>query len=155
MAPNTAGVEGEFDVLSITFDAIGDGGSSSDLDLEYTAMSAAGTFGDLLSSLTVTDGTVSITGSAPQPDIAVDPASNNYGVVTVGNSGSQTFTVTNEGDADLNVSATDLTGADAGEFSIDSGGGAFTLAPNASQDIVVSFSPASSGAKSATLFNQQ
>jgi len=87
----------------------------------------------------------------PVPDIAVNPTSHNYGDVLVGSSASQTFVVSNEGSANLVVSATALTGADPGEFSITGGGAPFTLAPGATQDMVVSFNPTSTGAKSATL----
>ncbi|MCK6619796.1 MAG: choice-of-anchor D domain-containing protein, partial [Calditrichia bacterium] len=85
------------------------------------------------------------------PDIAVSPTSHNYGDVLVGSSASQTFVVSNEGTADLVVSASTLTGANPGEFSITAGGAPFTLAPGATQDVVVSFNPASAGVKSATL----
>ena len=44
-----------------------------------------------------------------------------------------------------------LTGTDAGEFGLESGGGASFLVAGASQDIVVFFDPASEGAKGATL----
>lgn len=52
------GATGNLMVLSITFDVVGAG--STDLDLEYSAMSAAYTFRDLLPLLTVTDGHVQV-----------------------------------------------------------------------------------------------
>ena len=85
------------------------------------------------------------------PDISIDPTSNDYGDVTVGLSASQTFTVSNDGSGDLEITSTTITGTDAADFSIDSGGGAVTLAAGASQDIVVSFSPSSAGAKTGSL----
>jgi hypothetical protein len=51
---NTSGVAGEFVVLTITFDVISPG--TTVLDLEFSAMSAANTFANLLGILTVTDG---------------------------------------------------------------------------------------------------
>lgn len=85
------------------------------------------------------------------PGIAVTPESFDYGNVDTGSNLSQVFTVSNVGCDDLEVSATNLVGLNAGEFSIESGGGAFTLAPGATQDITVNFSPVTGGPKSATL----
>lgn len=85
------------------------------------------------------------------PDIGAVPSSHDYGNVNVGGSAAQMFVVTNEGLADLHVTATTLAGANASEFSIDSGGGAFTLLPTQSRNIEVSFNPTSAGAKSASL----
>ncbi|MBM3238553.1 choice-of-anchor D domain-containing protein [Candidatus Poribacteria bacterium] len=86
-----------------------------------------------------------------QPDIAVEPSSWNYGNVTVGSSLDKTFTVSNPGTATLNVTGTSLTGTDANQFSIQSGGGSFSLNPGQTRDIVVRFAPTSAGSKSATL----
>jgi len=97
---------------------------------------------------------VSLTGngiSTPAPDITVNPASHNYGDVVVGNSSQQTFVVTNDGGANLDGALTTLEGADAGQFSIDSGGGAFTLTPGQTRNVAVSFNPTSLGTKNATL----
>jgi len=85
------------------------------------------------------------------PDIAVDPTSHDYGQVALGAGSTQAFTVENVGTADLNVSSTQITGPDAGDFAIVSGGGAFTLAPMAQQVIEVEFTPSSVGPKSADL----
>ncbi len=49
------------------------------------------------------------------------------------------------------VNSTTLTGGSASEFTIDSGLAPFTLGPNANRNVMVSFHPASTGAKSATL----
>jgi len=87
----------------------------------------------------------------PVPDIAVTPSSFDYGNVFEGTSASQTFVVDNTGQADLNVSGTSITGGDAGEFSIDSGGAPFTVAPGGTHDVVVSFNPTSTGLKTAAL----
>ncbi|MDZ7265347.1 MAG: choice-of-anchor D domain-containing protein, partial [candidate division KSB1 bacterium] len=94
---------------------------------------------------------VSLSGSATVPDISVDPSSWNYGSVTVGGYQEKTFVVKNDGNANLNVTATTITGANASEFSIQSGGGSFSLAPLATRNLVVRFTPASAGSKTATL----
>ncbi|MDH3300131.1 MAG: choice-of-anchor D domain-containing protein [Acidimicrobiia bacterium] len=89
--------------------------------------------------------------NAPPPDIAVSPTSVSFGSVVIGSSGSASVLVTNEGGGSLSVSSTTLGGTDATLFSIDAGGGAFTLAPGGSQVIDLSFSPAAVGSYSATL----
>ncbi len=94
---------------------------------------------------------VSLSGTGTVPDISSNPASWNYGAVNIGNRSDKTFTIKNEGTANLSVTATTLTGTNASEFSIPSGGGAFTLAPSATRDIVVRFGPTSAGSKSASL----
>ncbi|NIR51353.1 choice-of-anchor D domain-containing protein [candidate division KSB1 bacterium] len=94
---------------------------------------------------------IDLPSTQPTPDIAVAPTAHDYGDVVVGNSQSQTFEIANQGDADLDVSATSLTGSDAAEFSIDAGGGAFTLAPNQTHNVDVSFNPTSTGTKNAAL----
>ncbi|MEZ5105135.1 MAG: InlB B-repeat-containing protein [Draconibacterium sp.] len=58
-AANASGGAGDIIVLSVTFNVIGEGFSV--LDLEYSAMSAAGTFANLLAVLTVNDGSVTST----------------------------------------------------------------------------------------------
>ena len=82
------------------------------------------------------------------PDIAINPAANNYGNVTVGNHADQVFAVSNPGSAVLNVTAATITG---GDFAIQSGGGAFNLNPGGSRNITARFTPASAGAKAGTL----
>jgi parallel beta-helix repeat protein len=97
---------------------------------------------------------VALTGNgatATTPDIAVNPAAHNYGEVAAGASAMQTIEVSNTGTAVLEVTATTLAGANAAEFSIQSGGAPFILASGASREMVVSFRPVSAGAKSATL----
>jgi hypothetical protein len=87
----------------------------------------------------------------PRPDILVNPNSKDYGSIEVGSNSTQTFIVTNTGGASLVVSLTSLVGVDASEFSIVSGGGDFTLAPSATRNVNVRFSPSSTGSKSTTL----
>jgi hypothetical protein len=94
---------------------------------------------------------VSLTGSGTAPDISVDPGSWNYGNVAVGGYQEKTFVVKNDGNANLNVTATTLTGANASEFSIQSGGGSFTLGPLATRNIVIRFAPTTAGSKTAAL----
>ena len=71
---NAGGATGDITVLMITFDVVG--GGTSALDLEYSAMAAAGTFESLLPFLTITDGQVVATGDPIQYTLtmAVSPA---------------------------------------------------------------------------------
>ena len=85
------------------------------------------------------------------PDIAISPASHDFGSVAQGTMVMQTFTVTNNGQADLNVSLTEIVGTDAGDFSIVTGGGSFVLTPTSSQTIEIGFLPTATGPRSATL----
>ncbi|MCH7724033.1 MAG: choice-of-anchor D domain-containing protein, partial [Bacteroidetes bacterium] len=73
------------------------------------------------------------------------------GNVLVGSNPSKTFVVENLGDVDLIVTSTTLTGTNASEFSLDNGGAPFTVFPNESHDVVVSFNPTSVGSKICTL----
>ena len=88
---------------------------------------------------------------APQPDISVTPTSHDYGSVLLNEFTLAAFTVGNDGDAALNVTTTDLTGSDPLAFNIESGGGAFTLNPGETRDVVVSFTPIAEAAYSAVL----
>ena len=85
------------------------------------------------------------------PEINIDPTSHDYGDVAEGSTSAKVFTVTNEGCTDLEITATDISGTDAADFSIQDGAAPFTLGPNQSQNILVRFQPSSLGPKVATL----
>ncbi len=57
---NVMGAGGKVNVLTITFNVAGSNGASTVLDLEFSAMTAALTFTNLMPILTVTDGAVAI-----------------------------------------------------------------------------------------------
>ncbi|HEY1040905.1 MAG TPA: endonuclease [Bacteroidia bacterium] len=61
------------------------------------------------------------------------------------------FTVENTGLATLNVSSVTFTGADAGDFSVTSPVGAFTVGATANQALAVSFNPGASGTRVADM----
>jgi len=87
------------------------------------------------------------------PDIAVNPTSKDFGDVYVDSSSSaQTFTVSNDGTADLVVGTITITGGGAGHFAIpnDNCSGQ-TIAPTDSATLQVVFSPTSTGTKTAQL----
>lgn len=84
-------------------------------------------------------------------DISVQPAGYNYGALQAGEFADHTFQVSNTGPEILEVSSTILFGSHAGEFSIESGGGSFSLTSGSSRDLIVRFSPQFTGHKYAYL----
>jgi hypothetical protein len=91
--------------------------------------------------------------SAPtQPQLSIDPTTNDFGRVLVNGMAAQVFTVTNKGSSTSGAIGVAMTGANEGEFTItDNGcqGGPLTAA--ASCPIRVSFVPTTVGSKSALL----
>ena len=94
--------------------------------------------------------TIALNGTGTAPEINVSPTSYAFGNQEIYTSTSTSFTVTNQGTATLNITASSITGANAGEFGI-SNGGAFTLAAGANRVLSISFNPTSAGAKTASL----
>jgi hypothetical protein len=89
--------------------------------------------------------------SPPEPDISTSTSTLDFGIVTVGNSGSQTITIANVGSAPLSISALTLGGGNPGQFSLAENPAPLTLAPDAETTVTVIFAPTSEGAKAATL----
>jgi hypothetical protein len=85
------------------------------------------------------------------PEIAVSPALQNWGQVLLQNTVSQSFAVRNDGTTALDVTATTITGADATQFTVAAGGGAFNVAPGDTHLVVVEFTPTTLGTKLAVL----
>ncbi|HIJ80359.1 MAG TPA: DUF1566 domain-containing protein [Desulfuromonadales bacterium] len=92
--------------------------------------------------------------------ISVLPAAKDFGAVAVSGSSSQTFTISNGGAASrLHVNAMVLSGTDAGQFALNVGNGTGgtcgsttpIIAPGGNCTVSVTFSPGSTGAKSASL----
>ncbi len=101
---------------------------------------------------------------APSIIVADSVAPNNdlkipFGNITQGvASPAQTVTISNTGSADLTVTSIQITGTDAGQFSLDLSGGTTpcgsvprTVAEGSNCTVTVTFSPTSIGTKSATL----
>jgi hypothetical protein len=100
------------------------------------------------------EGTVDVTlagGVCGFPDIDADPATWDYGPVAVGNHLDKAITISNAGCQDLAVTGTSLVGANANQYTIASGGGAFTVARGETHIIIVRFAPTSEGTKTAGL----
>ena len=86
------------------------------------------------------------------PDISVTPASAPFGNVLVGSSSSSIqFTVANNGPGQLLASIISVTGTNSSMFSVDNGTCANPTASGSSCNFGVSFSPSSTGGKTATV----
>jgi hypothetical protein len=94
---------------------------------------------------------VPLTGATAEPNIAVQPASHDFGSLDLGAASEQLFVVQNDGTTILEVASTQIVGANAAEFQLVSGGGAFALQPRATRDLVVRFQPGILGSKTAAL----
>ena len=90
-------------------------------------------------------------GLAPAPTLAVTPGSLAFGDVSVGQSKQLSVQLTNQGTTSLTVATTTITGTSASAFSDNFGDIGVTLAPSASMQVTVTFAPATTGTKSATL----
>lgn len=88
------------------------------------------------------------TGVVPVPDISVSTTLVAFGSVDVGTSDTETVTVSNVGNANLSITMA-ITGTNANQFSV--APTSQTISPAGSYGLVVTFSPTSTGAKSATL----
>ena len=86
---------------------------------------------------------LSVTGS---PSITVSETSLDFGSVLIGNSSTETFTISNSGSSSLQVSSISI---ESDEFLVTPP--SFTLAPEASRIVTVSFTPQSQGAKDANV----
>ncbi|MFY0591765.1 Ig-like domain-containing protein [Roseivirga sp.] len=90
---------------------------------------------------------------ASLPEIAIGGTTTNFGDVNVGTPSSQTYTISNTGKTDLNitgVSNVSISGTDAADFTVTTQPSA-TIASGESSDFVVKFDPSSIGNKNATV----
>ncbi len=88
----------------------------------------------------------------PLPVAAVAPTSLTYGSVEAGSGFTDlTVTLSNEGGQALTATGISISGTDAAQFDVQSGGGAFSLNAGQTRPIVVRFSPVSTGQKTASL----
>jgi hypothetical protein len=99
---------------------------------------------------------IEIVSVAAQPNqLGVSPSGVNFGAVTSGTTANQTVTLSNlgaAGDPSIVVQSTTISGTHASQFSDSFNDAAgVTLAPGASANFTVSFSPTDSGARSANL----
>ncbi len=132
-------------------------GASATLSINVTAPSSpalltngAGVAGNELDTAPFSNISLAFTLVWPLvPDIDVSPTSVNFGSVEVGSSGTSTVTVNNTGLPTLSIGNITI---DNNQFAISGGNiSGQALAPGGSADITLTFTPSSSGAKSAIL----
>jgi hypothetical protein len=85
----------------------------------------------------------------PVTNLSITPANLNFGNVNVGQSANQVITITNQ--VTSNVRLTGNVGTLVAPFSVQSGGGAFSLTPGQSITVTVRFSPTVAGVASGSL----
>jgi hypothetical protein len=116
-------------------------GASSAVVVRFSPTSAASFVGNVNFTSNAGDVSrgVSGVGTTSPPQISVAPDSQDFGTVGVGSSANRSFTIKNTGGSSLTGSATTTP-----PFSVFSGG-SFTLSAGASRDVVVQFSPTTTG----------
>jgi len=133
-------------------------GGSCTVTLQFAPGAAGAAGGTLSVTHNASPGSSSValsgTGIALAPVASVSPASLSFSQMVGSAATPQTVTLTNSGNAALLVSALSLGGAQAGEFSIAAGGtcaAGASVAAGASCTVHVGFTPAATGARSASL----
>jgi hypothetical protein len=95
---------------------------------------------------------VSLMGAAIESGITVKPSHYEYGTLSVGESSLKTFTVSNDGDTDIQIEEISISGDNSGEFGKQNdacSGNVLTSVGSCTVDVV--FFPTSEGAKEASL----
>jgi hypothetical protein len=105
-----------------------------------------------------TDDRITVLLNSSAPGVGISPASHDFGSVTYNSSStSQTFTLSNTGDALLTLTAMTVSGANAADFGVSPGATnpcptlPAILPPGGSCTVSVTFAPTSAGARSASL----
>ena len=96
---------------------------------------------------------VALSGTGIEPLVTVTPSSKAFGIQGIGTqSAAQSFTVTNSGTDNLNLTGESIVGPDQSQFTISTSTCTFApIAPNGSCTIDVKFVPTATGAKTASL----
>jgi hypothetical protein len=124
--------------ISVTFTPTSTGSKSASISIAHNASGSPSAIN------------LSGTGAAaPTPAISVNPTSLSFSQTVNTTSSAQTVTVSNTGNATLTVSGVSLTGADAGQFSQTNT--CSSVAAGGSCTISVTFTPTSTGSKSASI----
>ncbi|MFA7266861.1 MAG: choice-of-anchor D domain-containing protein, partial [Candidatus Nanopelagicales bacterium] len=110
-------------------------------------------------SITFTDNagnnTIDLAGTSTEPGFSADPESKDFGSQSIATTTTEVFTITNDRDGPLTISAVGLTGANPNQFAL-TGGGADTctgqtIAAAQTCEVEASFSPTSTGTKTANI----
>ena len=133
-------------------------GANCTVNVTFTPSSAGGKTASLSVSSNGGNGTVSLGGTGVAPILSLSPASLAFGSVQVGQaSAAQQVTVSNTGNASMNVTSILSTGTDNTMFSVAVGGTnpcanlTPTIAAGANCTVNVTFTPSSAGGKTASL----
>ncbi len=137
------------------------GGATQEIEIQFAPMSE----GDKSASLYIENNSenenpekiISLGGTAKINDtklLLISPDySYDFGSVTLNLSVNKTFTLTNAGNSELNVSSIEIIGENSSDFEIISpSNSSFTIAGGAKQEIKIQFTPTAEGGKSATLY---
>jgi ASPM-SPD-2-Hydin domain-containing protein/centrosomal CEP192-like protein len=125
---------GQSGAFTVSFHPAGTGSASGSISVMSNASNAVST--------------VALSGTGVQPAISVVPGSVNFGTVTVGQTSSQTVTLSNPGSANLNI--TQVAGPSTG-FGLNGLALPLTVAPGKSATFMVSFTPTSGASSSSSL----
>lgn len=112
--------------------------------------------GTRLASLNINDATannahtVPISGTGVAPTADITPSALTFGSVRVGSSGTDSFTITNNGTADLVLSGLTMAGTNPNDFKLTLPTLPLTIKPGANISIAVIFSPTAAGSRTAT-----
>jgi Abnormal spindle-like microcephaly-assoc'd, ASPM-SPD-2-Hydin len=119
-------------------------GQSASFSASFTPSSAGSASGSIsiASDAAGSPMVIALSGTGAQPEIAVAPSSAAFGSVVMGNSNSQTITVSNGGNASLSISQAATTGSG---FSTSGLNAPLTIAPGNRAAFNVVFAPSSSG----------
>jgi len=130
-------------------------GQSMDVEVSFSPASAGTKTAilEIADDLGRTAHEVTLTGESTGPEFVLTPASKDFGDVLVDAiSSAQTFTISNNGGGNIEVSSLTITGIDAAEFQLtDTNSYPATLSNGQSITVDVAFAPASGGAKTASL----
>ncbi len=106
-----------------------------------------------VTDISTSSATMTATLAIGAPDIGISPTSHNFGSTNIGNTSSaQTFTISNNGNVDLNVGTLSVTGSHSSDFSLSSDTcSGQSVAPAGSCTVDVDFSPTGPNGRSASL----
>jgi hypothetical protein len=128
-------------------------GASCRLSVTF-APTAAGARGGTLSLATDATAlplTVALSGNGVVPQLQASPATLAFGSVGIGSTASLTLTLTNAGSSTLTGIGGAISGANAADFSVSTPCSTTVLTANSSCTLTVTFSPAATGSRTATL----
>jgi len=134
--PCTLDAEGTKE-FTVSFSPVSVGAKTANISITHTASGSPAT--------------VALSGAGIAPSFSISPATKDFGDIAVGvTSEPQTFTITNNGTAVLTIGNITLSGANESEFTLIVPE-VLNIAPEGTLEFTVSFSPVSTGAKTASL----